>query len=588
MSEENPQTGISDRSKRKRKKSFLKNARKYAKKGCYGRGSQLDSDTYNYFVRIMEAYREGFDTDEDKSIFVNNVFEQTVGQEINLCCNQVGCRVVEMLVPFANEAVLERFMQTFGGDLRPLCSDRFASHVLEALVRQAASHSLNSVNKDEFKQNCKEFVLKVSRFLLNNLEDYLWDTYGSHVVRTCLESLAQIPKENKQKNCAKIEEKVIKVELPEEYLEIIKDCCERIMHWPQFNELCQSEISSGFLQVLLRALRRAHKKLLKKLLGKLIETNFAPEGDQDGKNKLSSGFLSTPSVMVLETALEVAKAKSFSQIFLKCFSGNLAKLATTRSTNFTVQKLILNCKEKSEFEMIFEELDNSFGEIIGAGHTGIVWALAQGCKTFTTKQGSFVQNLMKSLDCFDPEERQNDFVLCLSKFTTFEKYKMESQENLQKDKLNLHGTLILQLLLEFNKPIKIVNGILNMEQNLLKALFSNTMGSHVVDSFVKSVFVGEKSRERLVRKMKGVYQELASTKYGSRSFEAIWNAANLKNKLSIMEELAYKDAAWSNSEHGKIIAGKVNLLLYKRNKEEWKNSGGSVNKAKELFADILK
>lgn len=81
---------------------------------------------------------------------------------------------------------------------------------------------------------------------------------------------------------------------------------------------------------------------------------------------------------------------------------------------------------------------------------------------------------------------------------------------------------------------------------------------------------------------------MASTKYGSRSFEAIWNAANLKNKLSIMEELAYKDAAWSNSEHGKIIAGKVNLLLYKRNKEEWKNSGGSVNKAKELFADILK
>lgn len=52
--------------KRKRKKSFLKNARKYAKKGHYGRGSQLDGDTYQYFVRIMEAYREGFSSDEDK------------------------------------------------------------------------------------------------------------------------------------------------------------------------------------------------------------------------------------------------------------------------------------------------------------------------------------------------------------------------------------------------------------------------------------------------------------------------------------------------------------------------------------------
>lgn len=52
--------------KRKRKKSFLKNARKYAKKGHYGRGSQLDADTYQYFVRIMEAYKEGFSSDEDK------------------------------------------------------------------------------------------------------------------------------------------------------------------------------------------------------------------------------------------------------------------------------------------------------------------------------------------------------------------------------------------------------------------------------------------------------------------------------------------------------------------------------------------
>lgn len=56
--------------KRKRKKTFLKNARKYAKKGCYGRGSQLDADTYQYFVRIMETFREGFDSEDDKSRYI--------------------------------------------------------------------------------------------------------------------------------------------------------------------------------------------------------------------------------------------------------------------------------------------------------------------------------------------------------------------------------------------------------------------------------------------------------------------------------------------------------------------------------------
>lgn len=55
-----------NRNKRKRKKTFLSNARKYGKKGCYGRGSELDADTYQYFVRILEAYKEGFPSDEDK------------------------------------------------------------------------------------------------------------------------------------------------------------------------------------------------------------------------------------------------------------------------------------------------------------------------------------------------------------------------------------------------------------------------------------------------------------------------------------------------------------------------------------------
>lgn len=52
--------------KRKRKKTFLSNARKYAKRGYYGRGSHMDADTYDYFVKILEVYRQGFENDEEK------------------------------------------------------------------------------------------------------------------------------------------------------------------------------------------------------------------------------------------------------------------------------------------------------------------------------------------------------------------------------------------------------------------------------------------------------------------------------------------------------------------------------------------
>lgn len=56
---------------RKRKKNFLQNARKYGKKGNYGRGSHIDEDVYNYFVRSLEVYKEGFANDEEKSKFQN-------------------------------------------------------------------------------------------------------------------------------------------------------------------------------------------------------------------------------------------------------------------------------------------------------------------------------------------------------------------------------------------------------------------------------------------------------------------------------------------------------------------------------------
>jgi nucleolar protein 9 len=56
------------RGKKKRKrKSFLKNAKKYGKKGKFGRGSHLSEDIYQYFVRVLQLlHTNNFDTEEEK------------------------------------------------------------------------------------------------------------------------------------------------------------------------------------------------------------------------------------------------------------------------------------------------------------------------------------------------------------------------------------------------------------------------------------------------------------------------------------------------------------------------------------------
>ncbi|KAI4467168.1 nucleolar protein 9 [Holotrichia oblita] len=574
------------RYKRKRKKTFLKNARKYAKKGWYGRGSQLDAETYQYFVRILEVYREGFENDDDKKIFVNNVFQQTENEEVKCSCNQVGCRVVEMLLPFANDSVVERYMNAFSEELRPLCADRFASHVLEALLGECCKRSLDKDTKDDVREKFKGYTLKISKFLLNNLEDYVWDVYGNHIIRSVFRNLAQLPNVDRKEVKNKSKEVTAElIEIPNDYAEVLQDYGERLLAWPQFKELPYSELTSAMLQILLRALSKCNTKILKKYIKKILDECFCTDSDPNNSfTRCQKLFKSTAATMLVETMMEIASPKHYTQIYAKCFKGHVCDLARTKSTSFSVQKLLTYCKEKVEFEEMFEEL-KGFDPIISAGNSGVILALAEGCKRFATKQGLFIQNISSGFHC-ESEDKQTDLLICLCKFVNYGLLQELNIQNYEKEKFNLHGTLIVQHILEFNKPIKFVNAILGMDTADLKGLFSNTMGSHLVDSYMTSKFIGEKSREKLIRKLQGTYQDLASTKYGSRSFEAIWNACNMKFKINIMDELVYKDAAWSNTEHGKIIASKINLVLYKRNKEEWKSSLNNVNKLKEL-TDLL-
>ena len=53
----------------KKKHSFLTKARKYASKGLYGRGKNIDEETYNYFVRVMERLKDEFEDEEEKGTF---------------------------------------------------------------------------------------------------------------------------------------------------------------------------------------------------------------------------------------------------------------------------------------------------------------------------------------------------------------------------------------------------------------------------------------------------------------------------------------------------------------------------------------
>ena len=107
----------------------------------------------------------------------------------------------------------------------------------------------------------------------------------------------------------------------------------------------------------------------------------------------------------------------------------------------------------------------------------------------------FFQELQKVLDCYDPEERKLQIVPLVSCLKNYNDYDAETALT------NLHGTYIIQELFYFNKPIKIVDSLLSMTPSNLIKLLTDVRGCHITDAFVQSNFVGEKSRDRLIKKL---------------------------------------------------------------------------------------
>jgi hypothetical protein len=80
---ENPEKNL----KRKKRRSAAQMAKKFARRRNYD--GELDTETYQYMVHVLELIRSEFPTMSDKQIFVDNVYTQTVGREIEFAKNQV-------------------------------------------------------------------------------------------------------------------------------------------------------------------------------------------------------------------------------------------------------------------------------------------------------------------------------------------------------------------------------------------------------------------------------------------------------------------------------------------------------------------
>nr|CAD7424786.1 unnamed protein product [Timema monikensis] len=571
---------------------------------------------------------------------------ETHDKEVEYSCNQLASRVIEDILPWASDDVVLRFMEALWKDIRPLMSDPFASHVLQKLIEIASTRVKAPLIKLEDDSSDVDagtqftnWLKKVAGFLLNNLEEYVWDSYANHVIRTTLECLAGLPRGStdtrSKNNIATTTDLQPKTEVPESHKTLLSEFSERLSAWPQlpesacsagranlfkhafttgcwvcatapldilehssrtYHKLVHNNLTSGLLQALLLSLKAVNPKSTRALVRKLLDDSFtvtrSRRDDEDDDKKLSSTteielrpvFGSESSTRLLEAALSVASSKLFTQIYARCFINHLLVLSKDPLANHCVQRLLDHCKEKVEFEAIYDELGEHFGSILESRNTGVLVSVAQACHRLGAKQGSLQQHLMKALHCWEPAQQQLMFVPLLVRLVTMETYKQNKDSPLF---VQLHGSLLLQSMLHFKKPIKVVASILSMSSSDLRDVLSNPKGCHITDVFMSSEYIGEKSRDKLIHTLKGNFVKMACSKHGSRSLDAVWKATNLKQKMMIVEELSSKESILNSDQFGSHFARIAGVSLYKHKKEDWKEAQAKHINKKLLFADII-
>ncbi|CAH1780510.1 unnamed protein product, partial [Owenia fusiformis] len=588
-----------------------------------GRVGRLDDNVLGYYRKVSETIQGEFETQEEKDLFLNNVIKQLATECISVSRNQTASRIIEQLIAVSNATQLQVLMKAFSTDWYTVCMDRFASHVVQALILHSPQYFKEKTkdsepndgnNNDDGNNNTdaegsiKDLFTSFSKLVMANLPEFIIHTYASHIVRVVIEVLcgvrvdehivrSKISRNQNNKGPHGPSDKKAQVSIAnseEEFKPILKELAARIVSLSEIREHVKNATASPVIQTLLLVLSKKGPKRCHKIINQI----FLEEA--------SLGTLAEDEIgsHMVELVLSVLDSEHYDSAYQQHFKGKLLQLALHHTGNFVVQTLLSKAHTKEQFEAMYKELSHHIEDILAANHMGVIVKIAETCVRLGTRQDKFYKNITKAFHCHKPEERQQHVVRLLTSLTAYEVYfglevkpTEESDEGDEKDTkaaeptpvekeltvFNYHGSMLLQQLLKFGNPKSLVTSILSLTQRELTSMACNPIACHIIESFIKSPSIGETSHDKLYTKLQGCYSVIACDRTGSRVIDTLWNCAILKHKFIMAENLAKESEKLRNNNFGKFVFRNCGIHNFIHRRQDWKeNQKGNIRKRKIL------
>ncbi|XP_043914285.1 nucleolar protein 9 [Protopterus annectens] len=593
--------------KRKKKRGPRKN-----------RHSDLDPQTVSYFQRVVHILKEGFSTDEERALFVTNVFAEVSGKEVSLSSDQLGSVVLEKLLPYVTVSQLYSFLSAFSSSFEETSHHRCAAHVIETALRQiphfhqhlhdtVAEEESSKSEKTEGTRTLEDVVLHLCATVKVGLVDFCRDIHASFVVRTLVQVLAGIWLNTSCRGSSKMQDssysnrkqtvnpsQVKEYEPPESFLEQLLAFSTCVQE--NIQVFVTDRVTSYVFQVMLQTLQRRLPDACNELCTAVVNYLTSRNPTADSSSLLI--FLKDHSTShLLEKVLEAADKKLFKKLYKCHLKGHLLSLSLHEVANFTVQRVISAAPTAKLFVKLFDELCPGLEGILAKGHMGVITQLTLACVKHRAQQENLLNKLMEAFHCAEPPSRQ---ITCAPLFLSLLAYEVHyalSDEDCDRDhqpcetrnlqKVNYHGSVLVQHLLQFEDPTTVLISLMAMSEDDLVTLACDPGGSHVFDVLISNSNIPEKRKKKFLGKLKGHYVQLACSKHGSRVLDQIWKGASLGKKQDIAQELVAKEEELRRDTFGHHIVRNFALAHFQKRRRDWDEHQAADSKLKKMFLDIL-